>query len=633
MFENNKLRWIGATLALGWLAPAMAQAQIVDRDGDGLIEINNLDDLNEIRNDLRGASLRGSSEGCPSGACYGYELTRDLDFDTNGNGTLDDGDWNYARPWWPIQGTKPNVPLDENRFHGTFQGNGHTIRNLRVRRITNVPDYGLFGSVSGARILNLKLTRADVNIFGDSNHHAGALAGRALGGTVIHAVSVEGLVYSQSQHQVGGILGSMLESKLQASHFSGQVVQTGNDTVSSMTGGVVGQAQSSLIHGCSARGRVSGANAAGLVAYIGTTGILGSFANVEVHGRRSAAGLVDTAHFNTAGVDPDIASNPDYYLLTDNYALGSVRTDTGGGSGLITGLYAHADMRTVLRNSYAKNVITGANGYQWANLVQITDSTNLEVRDSYWAKDPAGAILPENSIQRPSGMSGQMLADLKCASKKNDGCAQPLLFEYWQPYWDYGTKTELPALGHIVTHRWVSVDSPNASGDHEPMSKLRNDAPNDTCDNPTRLAAKVKKSGYVFVASSDDQVLETFNAQQGLYCVNSQQSDGACMNYRTRFRCDATANGGTVYWSTWNNYDAPSSNGVEDERFAATVACSADKKIGIEATDLSGHNLRGGPPQKLDRFSTKKGLVCLNADGKCKDYEVSMTCVVYTDRQ
>ena len=59
----------------------------VDRDDDGLIEIDDLETLNAIRNQLDGSQLQLSGEaptssiGCASGGCRGYELTRNLDFD------------------------------------------------------------------------------------------------------------------------------------------------------------------------------------------------------------------------------------------------------------------------------------------------------------------------------------------------------------------------------------------------------------------------------------------------------------------------------------------------------------------------------------------------------------------------
>ncbi|MDE0318878.1 MAG: hypothetical protein OXI97_03275 [Acidimicrobiaceae bacterium] len=120
------VRWWAAVtavlLAAGLLAPvaaAPAGAQtpppVVDYDTDdgGLIEISSLAQLNAVRWDLDGDGAAdvypagrdgytghdpdGATKhaaafpnaavrmGCPSAGCDGYELTADLDFDTNGN--------------------------------------------------------------------------------------------------------------------------------------------------------------------------------------------------------------------------------------------------------------------------------------------------------------------------------------------------------------------------------------------------------------------------------------------------------------------------------------------------------------------------------------------------------------------
>ena len=79
-----------------------------DLDGDGLIEIRDLAQLDAVRHDLDGdgnpaagapttAYNAAFSErittpaalmGCPSGTCAGYELLADLDFDTDGTARL-----------------------------------------------------------------------------------------------------------------------------------------------------------------------------------------------------------------------------------------------------------------------------------------------------------------------------------------------------------------------------------------------------------------------------------------------------------------------------------------------------------------------------------------------------------------
>ena len=141
-----------------------------DTDGDNLIEIGNLEQLNALRWDLDGNGLvdasankdsYGGADGAFPGAapgmgcnetvgCKGYELKEDLDSptpiatpakstplgrtDTEGEG------------WLPI-GVGFSLDLSTS-FTAVFDGNGRTIFNLFIDRTSS--DYaGLFGSVAG----------------------------------------------------------------------------------------------------------------------------------------------------------------------------------------------------------------------------------------------------------------------------------------------------------------------------------------------------------------------------------------------------------------------------------------------------------------------------------------------------
>ena len=115
-----------------------------DPDNDGLIDVGNLAQLDAVRYDLDGDGLvdgatwmpyydafpMGAPEmGCPSDGCTGYELTADLDFDTNNSGERQRGryllerrrglgaDWRYRRSLhrrlrgqWPYPGHPVHRP-------------------------------------------------------------------------------------------------------------------------------------------------------------------------------------------------------------------------------------------------------------------------------------------------------------------------------------------------------------------------------------------------------------------------------------------------------------------------------------------------------------------------------------------
>lgn len=176
-----------------------------DLDDDGLIEINNWADLNEIRNNTSG-KLYGSNLGCPTAGCTGYELTADLDFDTNGNGKFDANDayWNNGDGWIPL-----------NIDNAEIEGNGHLIRNLIVNN--KVPFGGLFGSVKNLHIRNLGLTGKLMSIeaglstdalsglAGEHSGLAGGFAGLMEGGSITGCFST-GRVITEG-FRAGGLVG------------------------------------------------------------------------------------------------------------------------------------------------------------------------------------------------------------------------------------------------------------------------------------------------------------------------------------------------------------------------------------------------------------------------------------------
>ena len=138
----------------------------VDQDGNGLIEIDSLTMLHNMRYNLAGTSYKESASapaaayGCPAAGCRGYELTRNLDFDGDGDGstwsrnhegsyTLDVDDRNDY--YFPVDGdgTGGWLPIGDetNPFAAVFDGKGHTISNLAIRRDQTY--IGLFGRMNG----------------------------------------------------------------------------------------------------------------------------------------------------------------------------------------------------------------------------------------------------------------------------------------------------------------------------------------------------------------------------------------------------------------------------------------------------------------------------------------------------
>ena len=216
----------GGYTAAATLRVAVADAERTgtdyDTDEDGLIEISTLAQLNAVRWDLNGdgAAAAGNqsnynsafggasaSMGCPTGGCSGYELTRDLDFDTDGDGSTwsgatpasDSGDTyhNSGNGWSPIGANA--TPSDSTHFNATFDGNGHSIHNLFANGERGWS--GLFAALRGSAVVrSLGLPNAHVR---RGFTYVGALAGENWGR--VEAVWTTGAVAGNSV--VGGLVG------------------------------------------------------------------------------------------------------------------------------------------------------------------------------------------------------------------------------------------------------------------------------------------------------------------------------------------------------------------------------------------------------------------------------------------
>lgn len=246
-----------------------------DLDDNGLIEINDLADLNEIRNDLNGSTLYGESTGCPDGGCDGYELTTDLDFDTNGDGVMDASDdyWNEGSGWSPIGSSSYS-------FKGSLYGNGHLIRNLYIDRPDE--DYiGLFGSTQGGTIKELGITGSLTYVRGGD--FVGSFAGRGTTNTVFNAVFATGQI--EADNYVGGLVGYVNSANFNNS-FSSVVVETNGVLV----GGIIGIATNSYISSSYATGNVSGSDVVGgFLGSVSTSTIANSHWATDTTGQSESA--------------------------------------------------------------------------------------------------------------------------------------------------------------------------------------------------------------------------------------------------------------------------------------------------------------------------------------------------------
>ena len=432
-----------------------------DTDDDGLIEITTLAQLDAIRHDLDGDGFSivaahgaafpnrnnniGFLMGCPSGACRGYELMADLDFDTNGNGrthingTGDNGDTYYTTTTGTGEGWNPIGGHTSTRlqFTTTFEGNDHTISNLYINLDTSADtdgrDVGLFGSIgSSGTIRNLGLVNPYVKNTRSGDGaliYYGALVGTNAG-TVSRSYVSDGQV-TGGQTNTGinvnytGCLAGRNDGTVSDSYATCDVTATGGNY--GTAGGLLGR-NDSTVRRSYATGTVTSDYHAGGLAGLSRSAsgqIIDSYAtgNVSTTGE-DVGGLVgrndNGAHIinSYATGDVSVAGTGGHQgglvgelaisgsTVTGSYATGAVSTATDGND--LGGLVGFMQTGGMVIGSYATGAVsTTGDSNNLGGLVGRTQSTGTSILASYATGQVSTTGGSTNNL---GGLVGYMLA-------------------------------------------------------------------------------------------------------------------------------------------------------------------------------------------------------------------------------
>ena len=224
---------------------AYLDADDVDDDGDGLIEIYTAADLDAIRHNLQGTGIvatsgaSANSTGCGGqnnlSSCSGYELRADISL----------ADYDSWSPIGNCASTTASCGVS-NSFTGTLDGNGFSITNMTISLTGIRVGVGLFNAISGsATIHDLRL--GDISISSNAaGFNIGALAGTAAD-SIISRVSVENVdIRAPFSTLAGGLLGFGRDMNISAVS-----VVSSNIVVEIGAGGLVGELRAGSIKGVS----------------------------------------------------------------------------------------------------------------------------------------------------------------------------------------------------------------------------------------------------------------------------------------------------------------------------------------------------------------------------------------------
>lgn len=227
----------------------------INEEGEPVAVIDSASDLAWLADSVNGLTASTFSTRAGDEPVH-FVLNADIDLDN--------------QPWTPI-GFNPNEEAgNENYFTGTFDGNGHEIRNLYID-VKDKGGVGLFGAVNNATIKNLTLRNVFVKAVesendpanssgaeGKTNYivggHIGAVAGYdaapyGTGSVKFENVHVAGLIKIEAEtraaqgQRVGGIIGGRGYSKITFNNVS--VIGEEGSYIKGYcsTAGVIGQGQ------------------------------------------------------------------------------------------------------------------------------------------------------------------------------------------------------------------------------------------------------------------------------------------------------------------------------------------------------------------------------------------------------
>ena len=407
-----------------------------DADNDGLIDVGNLAQLDAVRYDLNGDGLvdgatwtlyydafpMGAPEmGCPSDdGCTGYELTANLDFDTNGDGRADvagDTYWNAGAGWEPIGEA-------DDPFTADFEGDGYTIANLFINRDTE-DGVGLFGASNRSVMRGVGLTGVDVT----GGDRVGGLLGHGVYGVVIYS-SATGRV--SGTDEVGGLAGL---SSGRVLHSYAAVNVSGNDAV----GGLVGHQFLNDLDSSYATGNVEGTNAVG--------GLVGAVSDVY------QVILASYATGDVSGQGARLSESDSGFIICDSLSTFTVSgpvetmTSSGGGVGGLVGSSCG-----VIEASYATGAVSGTAAVGGL----VGSGQYVRVRAGYWDLETSGLRVGvgEDDANDNGVIDGTELLRLGIGGKTTAELQTPTgytgIYAAWNvdldDPWDFGTTTQYPVL-------------------------------------------------------------------------------------------------------------------------------------------------------------------------------------------
>jgi len=296
-----------------------------------------------------------------------------------------------------------------------FDGNGYTIKNLHVRKGSQIGFFGYAGDYSYVNDVDV----LNANVSGKSA--VGGLIGMKGEYCIVNNSYVTGNL--SGNRFVGGLIGfSIGDSELDVKNVLNSFTEC-HVMGDSYVGGLIGVNRGDIIWHSHAKCNVSGdSKIGGLIGLNGgaDAGVLNSYANGTVKGGSEVGGLVGD---NSVGVVNSYASGKvsgdskvgglvglNDYIVINSYASGKVNGDSKVG-----GLIGLNEEYSTLNNSYAIGTVKG--GSEVGGLVGFNNGDTID--NSFWDMNTTGQSSSD-------GGTGKTTAEMKEKSTFTDTSTEGL---------------------------------------------------------------------------------------------------------------------------------------------------------------------------------------------------------------
>ena len=469
--------------------PVNTLSDLIDADGNRLIDINSLERLHNMRYNLdvgaagddgryKNSTQMADDQGmlCGTNAdtpCSGYELTRNLDFATSSSyvsGQINT-DWrptggNPATAtnagWESIGSCNDDVNMDtlacndgdENLLATRFTGNNYTISNLYARNINDSTPaaIGLVGITHRDATIDT-IGIVDAFVYGSSAEieYVGGLVGfnnGTISASYVHNSTADG--GEGAFDRVGGLVGISNRGTIIASYATSSTAN-GGAGIRDDVGGLVGFNNSTIIASYAIDNRANGG--AGVTDGVG--GLVGFNSGTIIAGYVSGNSTADGGMGDTDGVGGLVGGNSG--TISASYAAGGTASGDADDKDSVGGLVGDNSNGSLIA-SYATAAADGGTGsgdrvgsLVGRNILILTSATRTGTITAGYGFGTTNNVdtpgLSEGSDGRPSGVTtaAQLTAP--------DTAAATAVAAEWNQdssntagAWHFGTTSDIPTL-------------------------------------------------------------------------------------------------------------------------------------------------------------------------------------------